>query len=98
MGQRKGQSGGGGIGGGFAGGDGGKLSSGSNAGKVGGRGGVGDPTKAPGTIAQLRNPPGGRDARIMLIALFLDRVGSGAWSSAAGLYFTVVAHFAAGQI
>ena len=51
-----------------------------------------------GTIAQLRNPPGGRDARIMLGALFLDRTGSGTWSSAAVLYFTVVAGLSAGQV
>lgn len=51
-----------------------------------------------GTIARLRNPPGGSDARRMLTALFLDRVGNGVWASALVLYFTVVAHLSAGQI
>lgn len=51
-----------------------------------------------GTIARLRNPPGGQDARFMLVALFLDRTGSGAWSSASVLYFTVVAGLSAGQV
>ena len=55
-------------------------------------------TRGPGTIAQLRNPPGGRDARIMLGALFLDRTGNGAWTSAAVLYFTVVSGLGAGRI
>lgn len=54
--------------------------------------------KRAGTIAQLRHPPGGNDARRMLTALFLDRVGNGLWSSALVLYFTVVAHLGAGQI
>lgn len=54
--------------------------------------------KRIGTIAQLRNPPGGSDARRMLAALFLDRVGNGVWASALVLYFTVVAHLSAGQI
>jgi len=54
--------------------------------------------KRTGTIAQLRNPPGGSDARRMLAALFLDRVGNGVWASALVLYFTVVAHLSAGQI
>ncbi|NUP45725.1 MAG: MFS transporter, partial [Catenulispora sp.] len=34
----------------------------------------------------------------MLAALFLDRTGNGAWSSAAVLYFTVVSGLGAGQI
>jgi predicted MFS family arabinose efflux permease len=34
----------------------------------------------------------------MLIALFLDRIGNGLWSSALVLYLTVVAHLGAGQI
>jgi hypothetical protein len=54
--------------------------------------------KRIGTIAQLRNPPGGSDARRMLAALFLDRVGNGVWASALVLYFTVVTHLSAGQI
>src|SRR3954470_287619 len=55
-------------------------------------------TADSGTIARLRNPPGGRDARFMLVALFLDRTSSGAWSSASVLYFTVVAGLSAGQV
>lgn len=44
-----------------------------------------------GLAAQLRDPPGGRDARIMLVALFLDRTGSGVWGASSVLYFTFVA-------
>jgi hypothetical protein len=44
-----------------------------------------------GLLKQLRNPPGGRDARIMLSAQFLDRTGTGVWNAAEVLYFTVVA-------
>lgn len=44
-----------------------------------------------GLRAQLRHPPGGRAARTMLTAQFLDRTGSGVWNSAAVLYFTVEA-------
>ena len=51
-----------------------------------------------GTLAQLRNPPGGRDARIMLAALFLDRTGSGVWMSTSVLYFTFVSHLSAGRV
>lgn len=43
-----------------------------------------------GLIAQVRNPPGGRDARTMLFALLLDRTGSGMWSAVSVLYFTFV--------
>ncbi|MEZ0111310.1 MFS family permease [Catenulispora sp. EB89] len=57
-----------------------------------------DAPKRAGTIAQLRNPPGGSDARRMLAALFLDRVGNGVWSSALVLYFSVVSHLSAGRI
>ncbi|WP_228563557.1 MFS transporter [Catenulispora rubra] len=46
----------------------------------------------------MRNPPGGSDARRMLAALFLDRVGNGVWSSALVLYFSVVSHLSAGRI
>ncbi|GAA2006521.1 MFS transporter [Catenulispora subtropica] len=84
----------GGEGDGRSGGRGGADGRGGSGG-AGGRGGSGG---AGGTIAQLRNPPGGRDARIMLGALFLDRTGSGTWSSAAVLYFTIVAGLSAGQI
>ncbi|MEV0261300.1 MFS transporter [Streptomyces sp. NPDC050617] len=51
-----------------------------------------------GLIAQLRNPPGGRNARIMLLALALDRTGSGLWASSSVLYFTFVTHLSAQQV
>ncbi|MEV0280479.1 MFS transporter [Streptomyces sp. NPDC050610] len=51
-----------------------------------------------GLIAQLRDPPGGRNARIMLLALALDRTGSGLWASSSVLYFTFVTHLSAQQI
>ncbi|MGA5699725.1 MFS transporter [Peterkaempfera bronchialis] len=51
-----------------------------------------------GLIAQLRNPPGGRDARIMLLALAVDRTGSGLWAASSVLYFTLVSHLSAQQI
>jgi MFS family permease len=51
-----------------------------------------------GLFAQLRRPPGGRDARIMLGAQFLDRTGTGVWSAASVLYFTVEAGFDARRI
>ncbi|MBS2534659.1 MFS transporter [Catenulispora sp. NF23] len=57
-----------------------------------------DAPKRTGTLAQLRNPPGGQDSRRMLAALFLDRAGNGVWNSALVLYFTVVAHLSAGRI
>ncbi|MFF7354387.1 MFS transporter [Streptomyces filipinensis] len=43
-----------------------------------------------GLIAQLRRPPGGRDARIMLLAQGVDRTGTGVWAAASVLYFTFV--------
>jgi hypothetical protein len=51
-----------------------------------------------GLIVQLRNPPGGRDARVMLTAQFLDRTGTGVWAASAVLYLTVEAGFGAGRI
>jgi len=36
-----------------------------------------------GLVEQLRRPPGGRDARVLLLARFLDRIGSGVWTAAA---------------
>jgi MFS family permease len=51
-----------------------------------------------GLFGRLRNPPGGRDARIMLSAQFLDRTGTGVWNAAEVLYFTVVARFDARSI
>ncbi|MGW8778468.1 MFS transporter [Streptomyces sp. NPDC055796] len=44
-----------------------------------------------GLLAQLRRPPGGRDARIMLFAQLLDRTGTGVWAAASVLFFTFVA-------
>ncbi|MGW7434817.1 MFS transporter [Streptomyces sp. NPDC054849] len=52
----------------------------------------------PGLIAQLRRPPGGRDARIMLIAQLLDRAGTGVWAAASVLYFTFIVGLDAGQL
>ncbi|WSK74387.1 MFS transporter (plasmid) [Streptomyces sp. NBC_01276] len=49
-------------------------------------------------LAQLRRPPGGRPARIMLLALLLDRTGSGVWAAASVLYFTFVIGLDAGQL
>ncbi|MBL1081851.1 MFS transporter [Streptomyces actinomycinicus] len=43
-----------------------------------------------GLLAQLRRPPGGRDARIMLLAQCVDRTGTGVWAAASVLYFTFV--------
>ncbi|MFD7840325.1 MFS transporter [Streptomyces sp. NPDC059761] len=44
-----------------------------------------------GLLAQLRRPPGGRDARIMLFAQLLDRTGTGVWGASSVLFFTFVA-------
>ena len=58
-----------------------------------------DPTPAnPRLLTQLRTPPGGRDARTMLLAFFVDRVGTGVWSAASVLYFTFVVGLGARQI
>ncbi|MEY9948621.1 MFS transporter [Kitasatospora sp. GAS1066B] len=51
-----------------------------------------------GLVAQLRRPPGGRDARIMLLAQFLDRTGTGVWGAASVLYFTFVCRLTAQQV
>ena len=51
-----------------------------------------------GLVAQLRTPPGGRDARVMLLAQFLDRTGSGVWGACAVLYFTFVVRMDAQQV
>ncbi|MFJ6622745.1 MFS transporter [Kitasatospora sp. NPDC091335] len=51
-----------------------------------------------GLIAQLRRPPGGRDARIMLLAQGVDRTGTGVWSAASVLYFTYVCGMDARQL
>ncbi|MFJ9680913.1 MFS transporter [Streptomyces sp. NPDC101194] len=65
-----------------------------------GRGG-GEPDTSQGgegLLAQLRNPPGGRNARIMLLALALDRTGSGLWAASSALYLTFVTGLSAQQI
>ncbi|WP_329591491.1 MFS transporter [Streptomyces sp. NBC_01362] len=54
--------------------------------------------RGPGLSAQLRNPPGGRNARIMLLALAVDRTGSGLWAASSVLYLTFVTHLSAQQI
>ncbi|WP_404957224.1 MFS transporter [Streptomyces sp. 147326] len=51
-----------------------------------------------GLLAQLRRPPGGRDARIMLLAQLLDRAGTGVWAASSVLYFTFVVGLDAGRI
>ncbi|GAA1976694.1 MFS transporter [Kitasatospora viridis] len=55
-------------------------------------------TSNDGLLAQLRHPPGGRDARLMLAAQGLDRTGTGMWWAASVLYFTYVAHLDARQV
>lgn len=65
--------------------------------------GSGDGERTPtasgaGLLAQLRNPPGGRNARIMLLALSVDRTGSGLWAASSVLYLTFVTHLSAQQI
>ncbi|MFB7466812.1 MFS transporter [Streptomyces sp. NPDC056224] len=52
----------------------------------------------PGLLAQLRRPPGGRDARIMLLAQLLDRAGTGVWAASSVLYFTFVVGLDAGRL
>ncbi|MET9857475.1 MFS transporter, partial [Streptomyces sp. NPDC006450] len=54
--------------------------------------------RRPGLVAQLRRPPGGRDARIMLLAQLLDRTGTGVWAASSVLYFTFVLGLDAGRI
>ncbi|MGW3039747.1 MFS transporter [Kitasatospora sp. NPDC001159] len=51
-----------------------------------------------GLLAQLRRPPGGRDARIMLLAEGADRTGTGVWAAASVLYFTYVCGMDAGRL
>ncbi|MFB7182000.1 MFS transporter [Streptomyces sp. NPDC056257] len=51
-----------------------------------------------GLLAQLRRPPGGRDARIMLLAQFLDRAGTGVWAASSVLYLTFVVGLDAGRL
>ncbi|MFD0276153.1 MFS transporter [Kitasatospora sp. NPDC127111] len=51
-----------------------------------------------GLLTQLRRPPGGRDGRIMLLAQFLDRAGTGVWAASSVLYFTFVTRLDARQV
>ncbi|MGE7389377.1 MFS transporter [Streptomyces sp. NPDC004126] len=51
-----------------------------------------------GLIAQLRRPPGGRDARIMLLGQLVDRTGSGIWAASSVLFFTFVVGLDAGRL
>uniref|UniRef100_UPI0039F4B269 MFS transporter n=1 Tax=Streptomyces sp. KLOTTS4A1 TaxID=3390996 RepID=UPI0039F4B269 len=51
-----------------------------------------------GLIGQLRRPPGGRDARLMLFGQFVDRTGTGVWAASCVLYFTVVTGLDAARI
>ncbi|MEU9038326.1 MFS transporter [Streptomyces sp. NPDC048352] len=51
-----------------------------------------------GLIAQLRRPPGGRDARIMMLAQLLDRTGTGVWAASSVLFFTFVVGLDAGRL
>ncbi|GAA1581409.1 MFS transporter [Streptomyces globosus] len=54
--------------------------------------------RSDGLVAQMRRPPGGRDARIMLLAQLLDRVGTGVWAASSVLYFTFVIGLDAGRL
>lgn len=63
-----------------------------------GRGGGQGRRREAGLLAQLRRPPGGRPARIMLLALLLDRAGTGVWAAASVLYFTFVVGLDAGRL
>ncbi|MCJ0869773.1 MFS transporter [Streptomyces sp. AP-93] len=54
--------------------------------------------RRPGLVAQLRRPPGGRDARIMLLAQLIDRTGTGVWAASSVLYFTLLMGLDAGRI
>ncbi|MFB7080246.1 MFS transporter [Streptomyces sp. NPDC056308] len=57
-----------------------------------------NPQGGQGLPAQLRNPPGGRNARTMLLALAVDRTGSGLWAASSVLYLTFVTGLSAQQI
>ncbi|MEU6863896.1 MFS transporter [Streptomyces sp. NPDC046876] len=51
-----------------------------------------------GLLAQLRRPPGGRDARIMLFGQLVDRTGTGVWAASSVLFFTFVVGLDAGRL
>ncbi|MEU3777063.1 MFS transporter [Streptomyces sp. NPDC032472] len=63
----------------------------ANAGARGGK-------EAGGLLAQLRRPPGGRDARIMLFGQLVDRTGTGVWAASSVLFFTFVVGLDAGRL
>ncbi|MFE1955952.1 MFS transporter [Streptomyces sp. NPDC059524] len=54
--------------------------------------------RGAGLLAQLRRPPGGRDARTMLLGQFLDRAGTGVWAASSVLYFTFVSGLDGGRL
>lgn len=54
--------------------------------------------EAGGLLAQLRRPPGGRDARIMLFGQLVDRTGTGVWAASSVLFFTFVVGLDAGRL
>nr|WSW42198.1 MFS transporter [Streptomyces sp. NBC_01001] len=63
-----------------------------------GAGNLKDRRGGAGLLAQLRRPPGGRDARTMLFAQLLDRTGTGAWAASCVLFFTFVVGLDARQL
>ena len=63
-----------------------------------GRAASGDRPRRQGLVAQLRHPPGGRDARAMLLGQFVDRMGTGVWSASSVLYFTFVTGLDGGRL
>ncbi|MFF4493889.1 MFS transporter [Streptomyces sp. NPDC001546] len=72
---------------------------GTGAGRDTGDGTGADPGAASsGLFAQLRRPPGGRDARVMLLAQLLDRTGTGVWAASSVLFFTFVVGLDAGRL
>ncbi|MEW2412800.1 MFS transporter [Streptomyces sp. NPDC046866] len=64
----------------------------TRSGRPGGASGTG------GLLAQLRRPPGGRDARIMLVGQLVDRTGTGVWAASSVLFFTFVVGLDAGRL
>ncbi|MFG2664785.1 MFS transporter [Streptomyces sp. NPDC048387] len=72
---------------------------GTGTGRATGEGTGADPGAASsGLFAQLRRPPGGRDARVMLLAQLLDRTGTGVWAASSVLFFTFVVGLDAGRL
>ncbi|MFJ7159861.1 MFS transporter [Streptomyces sp. NPDC101118] len=77
---------------------GGAPADGAAADAAGREGAVREGAPGGGLIAQLRRPPGGRDARIMLFAQLLDRTGTGVWAASMVLFFTFVIGLDAGRL